>query len=472
MCRPTHLTGADVSGGAAQLTVVGGGLAGVEAAWAACRRGLRVELHEMRPAVGTAVHRSGHLAELVCSNSLKSALLTNASGLLKEEMRRLGSITVPIAQRCSVPAGEALAVDVELFGAEVTDAVPAEDRITLRRGEVAAVPDEPIVIIATGPLTSDAMAASLSAVVGQERLSFYDAVAPTVTLDSLDMDRVFRASRRGRGQSDGAEADQPDGDYLNCPMSRDEYEAFHAALVGAEVADAHLASEQGAQYFESCVPVEVLARRGPRTLAFGPMRPVGLTDPRTGRRPYAAVQLRQENRQGSLWGLVGFQTRLKWSEQRRVFGMIPGLERAEFARYGVMHRNTYVNSPMVIHADTEVRRRPGLFLAGQLTGVEGYMESAAIGIVAGINAARRAQCLPTIVPPSATMLGSLCRHIAESDARIFSPMNSNHGLLPPLDVRPRDRRERGQAYADRALSALDEWIEAHGLIVGYNEEES
>jgi methylenetetrahydrofolate--tRNA-(uracil-5-)-methyltransferase len=445
------------------VTVIGGGLAGCEAAWSAAQAGAKVTLHEMRPATMTAVHRSGSLAELVCSNSLKSALLTNASGLLKEEMRRLGSVTIPAGQACAVPAGEALAVDAEAFAASVAAAIEASDQIEIARGEVREVPEGSAVVVATGPLTSDALAASLSAIVGERWLSFYDAVAPTVMLDSLNMDRVFRASRRGRGMDDADEDAQRSGDYLNCAMTREEYEAFHGALVEAEVADPHLASERDTRYFEACVPVEVLARRGPRTLAFGPMRPVGLTDPRTGRRPHAVVQLRQENRQGTLWGLVGFQTRLTWPEQRRVFRMIPGLERAEFARFGVMHRNTYVCGPTVLRADMETRSRPGLFLAGQLTGVEGYVESAAIGIVAGLNAARRARGLDTLVPPPESVMGSLCRHVAETDPETFAPMNANHGVLPPLEPRPRDRRVRGRAYADRALAALDGWIAAHEI---------
>lgn len=445
------------------ITVIGGGLAGSEAAWAAASRGATVTLYEMRPTKMTPAHRSDRLAELVCSNSLKSALLTNAAGLLKEEMRRLGSVVVAAAGISAVPAGEALAVDPEAFAAAVTERLAACDRITVVREEVQALPEDRPVVIATGPLTSETMTAALAELTGEESLHFFDAVAPTVTLESLDMDRVFRASRRGRGLSAEAEAGETLGDYINCPMTREEYEAFYDALIHAEIADPHLASEKDAPYFEACIPVEVMARRGPRTLAFGPMRPVGLTDPRTGRRPYAVVQLRQENRQGTLWGLVGFQTRLKWGEQRRVFRMIPGLEHAEFVRYGVMHRNTYLNSPRALEPTAQTRHDRGVFVAGQLAGVEGYVESAALGILAGLNAARLASGLRPLVPPAETVLGSLCRYITEADPRSFAPMNANHGLLPPLVPRPRDRRERGQAYAERSLAALDAWIRENAI---------
>ncbi len=441
------------------VTVIGGGLAGSEAAWAAASRGVRVTLIEMRPLRMTPAHRTGNLAELVCSNSLKSARIANAAGLLKEEMRRLGSLILPAADSASVPAGEALAVDPEAFAVAVTERIASCDRIVVERREALHVPAERPLVIATGPLTSEALTDSLVALTGQASLHFYDAVAPTVTLESLDMTRAFRASRRNRGQTEDSAGG---GDYINCPMTREEYDAFHSALIHAEIADPHLAAEKDAPYFEACVPVEALAARGPRTLAFGPMRPVGLVDPRTGRRPHAVVQLRQENRQGTLWGLVGFQTRLKWSEQRRVFRMIPGLENAEFVRYGVMHRNTYVNAPLVLEPTTQMRAHRGVFLAGQLTGVEGYVESAAVGILAGMNAARHALGLEPVVPPADTVIGSLCRHISECDAKVFSPMNANHGLLPPIEPRPRDRAERGTAYAERSLAALERWMAALG----------
>jgi methylenetetrahydrofolate--tRNA-(uracil-5-)-methyltransferase len=446
------------------VTVIGGGLAGSEAAWAAARRGVRAKLHEMRPVRMTPAHRTDRFAELVCSNSLKSARLTNAAGLLKEEMRRLGSLIVPCAERSSVPAGEALAVDPQVFADEVTRHIEAQPWIAVVRDEVTAIPDDRPLIIATGPLTSESLAARLADLTGERALHFYDAVAPTVTLESLGMDQVFRASRRGRGTSPDADDTQAAGDYLNCPMNREEYEAFYDALIHAEVAQPHLADERDAAYFEACMPVEVLAARGPRTLAFGPMRPVGLTDPRTGRRPYAVVQLRQENRQGTLWGLVGFQTRLKWSEQRRVFRMIPGLQNAEFVRYGVMHRNTYVNSPTVLQPGLAMARHPDVFLAGQLTGVEGYVESAAMGIVAGINAVRLVHGHEPVVPPPETVLGSLCRYITEADAGAFAPMNANHGLLPPLEQRPKNRAERGMAYAERSLAALEAWMRTYDLL--------
>ena len=438
-----------------RVTVVGGGLAGSEAAWTAAGLGVEVRLIEMRPAKMTAAHRTDRFAELVCSNSFKSARLTNASGLLKEEMRRLGSLVVAEAEAAAVPAGEALAVDPEAFAEAITRRIASCPQIVVERREASAVPADRPVIIATGPLTSEAMAAALGELTGQASLHFYDAVAPTVTLESIDMTRAFRASRRNRGPTDESVGSD---DYINCPMTREEYDRFYQALIHAEAADPHLASEKDARYFEACVPVEVLAARGPRTLAFGPMRPVGLVDPRTGRRPHAVVQLRQENRLGTLWGLVGFQTRLKWGEQRRVFRLIPGLESAEFVRYGVMHRNTYVNSPLVLLPDLQMRAHDGIFLAGQLTGVEGYIESAAMGLLAGLNAARRALGLGTVTPPKETVIGSLCRYITEADPRSFAPMNANHGLLPPIEPRPRDRTQRGPAFAARSLEALERWL--------------
>lgn len=475
------------------VTVIGGGFAGVEAAWAAAQRGCRVRLYEMRPQRGTAVHRTGDLAELVCSNSFKSNLLTNASGVLKEEMRRLGSLVLPIAERCRVPAGEALAVDREPFAREITATLEAHPLIGIIREEVTSLPADRPVIIATGPLTSDALAAQLAQLTGSESLSFYDAVAPTVTADSLDMSRVFRASRRGKGAklaseistemtNESAETDEPDGpgcagapvessDYLNCPFTKDEYQRFWEALSQAEMAPLHdfEQEEDGAEssqkmvFFEMCVPVEELARRGPRTLAYGPMKPIGLMDPVTGRRPWAVVQLRQENREGTLWGLVGFQTRLKWPEQKRVFRLIPGLENAEFVRYGVMHRNTYINSPNLLTAATMLKESDGIFFAGQMTGVEGYLESAAIGIIAGINAQRRTAGLLPAVPPRETVLGSLCAYLVESDPKRFSPMNSNWGIVPELSgPTVRDKREKGRLKGERALNTIDQFIQEIG----------
>ncbi len=453
-----------------EITIVGGGFAGVEAAWAAAQRGVRVKLVEMRPVSSTAVHKTGDLAELVCSNSFKSNLLTNASGVLKEEMRMLGSLVLPIAARHSVPAGEALAVDREPFAREVTAAVEACDLITIERREVTSLPEDRPLIIATGPLTGAALAAEIAQLTGAESLSFFDAVAPTVTAESLDMSRIFRASRRGRGndlsvaapddEAQGCSAPQLDNaDYLNCPFEKDEYLAFWQALRDAEKAPVHCEEDSGAKmvFFEMCVPVEELARRGPRTLAFGPMKPIGLEDPRTGRRPYAVVQLRQENREGTLWGLVGFQTRLKWGEQSRVLRMIPGLQHAEFVRYGVIHRNTYVNSPRVLLPGCGLREAEGVFLAGQITGVEGYLESAATGIVAGINAARLVQGQEAVVPPVNTVLGSLCRYLVDTDARHFSPMNSNWGIVPELETPIKDKREKARLMSERALQEMRQW---------------
>ncbi|HLK60953.1 MAG TPA: methylenetetrahydrofolate--tRNA-(uracil(54)-C(5))-methyltransferase (FADH(2)-oxidizing) TrmFO [Chthonomonadaceae bacterium] len=479
------------------VTIVGGGFAGVEAAWAAAQRGSSVTLYEMRPVRTTPVHHTGDLAELVCSNSFKSNLLTNASGVLKEEMRRLGSLILPIAERHRVPAGEALAVDREPFACEVTAAIAAHPNITLVRQEVTELPTVRPLILATGPLTSDALAAEIARLTGGDALSFYDAVAPTVTYDSLDMSRVFRASRRGKGSglerergsgenaiTPGSPAETPiegepaaeepvgigcggapteSADYLNCPFTKEEYLAFWQALTEAELAPLH-EFEQGDTgqkmvFFEMCVPIEELARRGPKTLAFGPMKPIGLTDPRTGRRPWAVVQLRQENKEGTLWGLVGFQTRLKWGEQKRILKMIPGLENAEFIRYGVMHRNTYVNAPRLLDPTCQLREHSGVFLAGQMTGVEGYLESAAIGMIAGLNAHRRLQGLSPAVPPRETVLGSLCAYLVETDPKHFAPMNSNWGIVPELPGPPiRDKREKAHLKSERALAAFDAFL--------------
>lgn len=471
---------------AERVTVIGGGFAGVEAAWAAAERGAEVELYEMRPVRNTPVHRTSDLAELVCSNSFKSNLLTNASGVLKEEMRRLGSLILPIAERNSVPAGEALAVDREPFAREVTAALEAHPRINIRREEVTKIPDCRPLIIATGPLTSEVFAHELSILTGGNSLSFYDAVAPTVMYDSLDLSKVFRASRRGKGMGDAGkiaeklvpqppdETDEDDGkgcggkveenaDYLNCPMNKDEYMEFWKAVTEAELSPAHEFEDakQAAKmvFFEMCVPIEELARRGPKTLAFGAMKPVGLIDPLTGRRPWAVVQLRQENKEGSLWGLVGFQTRMKWGEQKRILRLIPGLESAEIVRYGVMHRNTYVNAPLLLDLSCQLREHPGIYLAGQMTGVEGYLESAAIGLLTGLNASRGLAGLPPVTPPSETVLGSLCRYLVETNPKHFSPMNSNWGIVPELTGPVvRDKRERGRLKGERALNAIEGFI--------------
>jgi methylenetetrahydrofolate--tRNA-(uracil-5-)-methyltransferase len=443
------------------ITIIGGGFAGVEAAWTAAQRGAKVTLYEMRPKKMTAVHKTGDLAELVCSNSFKSNLLTNASGVLKEEMRRLGSIILPIAEKHRVPAGEALAVDREPFARAVTETVAGHPNISVIHDEVCDLPAGRPLVIATGPLTSEALAVHLQALAG-ESLYFYDAVAPTVTLESLDMGKVFRASRRGRGSglevmtADGVE--QKSEDYLNCPFTKDEYYTFWEELAKAESSIPHNPEDEKIIYFEMCMPVEEIARRGERTLAFGPMRPIGLEDPRTGRRPYAVVQLRQENKDGTLWGLVGFQSRLKWGEQRRIFRMIPGLENAEFVRLGVIHRNTYVNAPNVLDVTMQVREHTGIYLAGQITGVEGYLESAAIGIVAGISAYRQAAGLPPAVIPRETALGSLCHYLVETDPKRFAPMNANFGVMPELPMVVRDKREKARLKGIRALEAIDGFV--------------
>jgi methylenetetrahydrofolate--tRNA-(uracil-5-)-methyltransferase len=464
-----------------EIIVVGGGFAGVEAAWAAAERGSQVTLYEMRPVRKTPVHQTGDLAELVCSNSFKSNLLTNASGVLKEEMRRLGSLVLPIAERHRVPAGEALAVDRVPFAREITETLAAHPNITIIREEVTALPPSRPLILATGPLTSDALASEIATITGGDCLSFYDAVAPTVTYDSLDLSKIFRASRRGKGDptphtlNPTPEEEVPgcggapseSADYLNCPFNKEEYLAFWKALTEAELAPLH-GFEQGDTpqkmvFFEMCVPIEELARRGPRTLSFGAMKPIGLVDPRTGRRPWACVQLRQENKEGTLWGLVGFQTRLKWGEQKRILKMIPGLENAEFVRYGVMHRNTYVNAPRLLDLSCQLREHPGVFLAGQMTGVEGYLESAAIGILTGLNAHRQCRGLPPAVPPKETVLGSLCHYLVESDPKHFAPMNSNWGVVPELPGPPiRDKREKARLKGERALAALGEFLKGTG----------
>lgn len=451
------------------ITVIGGGFAGVEAAWAAASRGSSVTLYEMRPRRMTSVHRTGDLAELVCSNSFKSNLLTNASGVLKEEMRRLGSLILPIAEKHRVPAGEALAVDREPFAREVTERIESHPNIRVIHDEICDLPATRPIIIATGPLTTESLAEQIKTLTGSESLYFYDAVAPTVTLDSIDLSKVFRASRRGKGSGLDAISGQSalgsssipvpgepvSEDYLNCPFTRDEYQAFWRELVNAEAAIPHNPDDEKAAWFEMCMPVEELARRGERTLAFGPMKPVGLTDPRTGRRPWAVLQLRQENRDGTLWGLVGFQSRLKWGEQKRIFRMIPGLGNAEFVRLGVIHRNIYVNSPTVLDLHAQLRDHPGIFLAGQITGVEGYLESAAIGIVAGLNAHRLAAGLPLVTPPRETALGSLCHYLVETDPKRFAPMNANFGIMPELSQTIRDKREKARLKAERALAAID-----------------
>ncbi len=429
-----------------KVTVVGAGLAGCEAAWQLARQGAAVELVEMKPQKFSPAHKSAGFAELVCSNSLKAARIESAAGLLKEEMRRLGSLLVPIAQRAAVPAGGALAVDREEFSRLVTEAIEANPLITLRREELLALPEGPA-IIATGPLTAPGLSQAIQALCGGA-LSFFDAAAPIVTKESIDMNKCFAASRYGRGEED----------YINCPMNKAEYEAFAQALLQAERAPVHGFDSRGPKVYEGCMPIEVLASRGGDAIRFGPMKPVGLVDPRTGHRPWAVVQLRTENREKSLYNLVGFQTNLKFGEQRRVFTMIPGLERAEFARYGVMHRNTFLNSPQLLAGDFSLRDRPRLFFAGQITGVEGYMESASSGIMAGVNMARRLQGKKPLVLPETTMIGALSRYVSGYEGKDFQPMGANFGILPPLEERIRDKRQRYAALAQRALKALEQTI--------------
>ncbi len=431
-----------------RAAVVGAGLAGAEAAWMLVRRGIPVTLYEMKPVRFSPAHKSPLFAELVCSNSLRSDRLENAVGLLKEELRRLGSLVMAAADQARVPAGGALAVDRERFSGYITDRLEAHPLIDIRREEVTEIPDADAVVIATGPLTSDALADAIERLPGVSRLSFYDAAAPIVTADSLDMTCVFRASRYGRGD-----------DYLNCPMTREEYDAFIDALLEAETAPVEGFEETAV--FEGCMPIESMARRGRMVPAFGPMKPVGLVDPRTGRMPYACLQLRQDDAASTLYNLVGFQTRLKFPEQRRVFGLIPGLRDAEFARYGVMHRNTFLNSPGYLSDTYECLNRPGLFFAGQMTGVEGYVESASSGLVAGLNAACRLTGEARAVFPDVTAIGALARYISTPN-RHFQPMNITFGLMPELGKRVRDKRQRYQMVSERALEALSEFMPAEG----------
>ena len=423
-----------------RVPVIGAGLAGCEAAWQLARRGVPVTLMEMKPDRFTPAHHSAGFAELVCSNSLRSDQLTNAVGLLKEEMRQLGSLIMRTADETRVPAGGALAVDREAFSATITRAMEEHERIEIVRGEVKDIPEDNV-IIATGPLTSDALAEKIAHLPGLETLNFYDAAAPIVSGESLDMDRVFRAGRYGRGD-----------DYLNCPMNREEYTAFYEALLTAEKAEVH--GFDGSQVFEGCMPIEVMAARGEMVMAFGPMKPVGLVDPRTGREPYAAVQLRAENREGTMFNLVGFQTRLKWGEQKRVFSMIPGLEHAEFLRYGVMHRNTFLHAPGFLDEHYQMLSRPGTYFAGQMTGVEGYVESASSGLVAGISLARQLQGMEPVDFTRLTAIGALAHHVAHATGD-FQPMNANFGLIEPYEKRIRNKQERYGAISARALNYIE-----------------
>jgi methylenetetrahydrofolate--tRNA-(uracil-5-)-methyltransferase len=438
-----------------ELTIVGGGLAGSEAAWQAAQRGVRVTLFEMRPSRGTPAHVGSQLAELVCSNSMGARSVDRAIGLLKEEMRRLGSLIIVSAEEAAVPAGAALAVDRDVFAERVTGRISKHPNIKLRRQEVTHIPDGPC-IIATGPLTSDALAEEIVALTGQDQLYFFDAMSPIVEAESINMDIAFRASRYGRGEQD-------EGDYINCPLTEEEYEAFVEALLEAEVIPLRDFEREDKRFFEACLPVEVLGARGRDALAFGPLRPVGLTDPRNGRRPYAVVQLRQDNLAATLYNMVGFQTNLRWDEQRRVFRMIPGLENAEFLRYGQMHRNTFINSPSLLDATLRFKStgRPGdcIWFAGQITGTEGYVGSAMSGLVAGINASRHLEGTPALVFPPTSMIGALLYYISHAEPSDFQPMKANFGLLPPLEKRVRRKRDRYQAYARRALSDLGAFLD-------------
>lgn len=433
------------------INVIGGGLAGCEAAYHAAQAGVRVRLYEMRPTRMTPVHRSAHLAELVCSNSLKSDLPATAQGLLKAEMRAWGSLILECAEQARVPAGSALAVDRECFAQLVTERIENHPNIETIRQEVEAPPANEVSIIATGPLTSDALFRELSRITGEENLFFYDAVAPSVTRESLDMARIFKASRYDKG----------DSDYYNCPMSQDEYEHFYQELVQADIAEGH--SIDKSLFFSGCMPIEVMGRRGVDTLRFGPLRPVGLIDPRTAQRAWAVVQLRQENKEGTVFGLVGFQTRLKWGEQDRIFRLIPGLANVEFVRYGVMHRNTYINSPRILLPTLQLKQNPNWFFAGQITGVEGYMESAATGILAGANALRRCQDHAPLRMDPNTMMGSLLAFITDPSQADFQPVNANFGILPPLAVPVKDKKKRYEAYASRSGQKMKEFLCQAGL---------
>lgn len=424
-----------------KATVIGAGLAGCEAAWQLAKRGVQVTLHEMKPQKMSPAHKSPLFAELVCSNSLRSDRLQNAVGLLKEEMRVLDSLAMRAADAARVPAGGALAVDRERFSGFITQALQEHPNVTVIAGEVTEIPDENT-IIATGPLTSDAMADSIAVLPGMSTLHFYDAAAPIVMAESLDMEKVFRASRYGRGD-----------DYLNCPMDREQYDAFVQALLAAETAPVHGFEEN--MVFEGCMPVESMARRGHMVLAFGPMKPVGLIDPHTGKEAYAVVQLRQDDAAGTMYNLVGFQTRLKFGEQKRVFGMIPGLENAEFARYGVMHRNTFLHSPGLLDSTYQMIARPSVYFAGQMTGVEGYVESASSGLMAGIALARRLRGEETIDFTTATAIGALAHYIAAPN-HDFQPMNITFGLLDPLNERIRNKAQRYEKISERALSIVQD----------------
>lgn len=433
---------------AREIVVLGGGLAGAEAAWQVARAGLPVRLCEMRPARQTPVHQTDRLAELVCSNSLKSNRIESAPGLLKEELRRAGSLLIQVADRCVVPAGQALAVDREQFAAGVSEAVAGQSLIRIERQEAQTIPRDSLVIVATGPLTSGPLVDDIAQLTGAGQLYFYDAISPIVDAATIDRGKVFRASRYGKGGED----------YLNCPLTREQYERFLDALLAAEEVERHAFEE--ARFFEACLPIEELARRGRDTLRFGPMKPVGLTDPRTGRRPYAVVQLRQENARADSYNLVGFQNHLKFGQQKRILRMIPGLENAEFLRYGQIHRNTYINAPALLTATLQLRAHANIFFAGQLCGTEGYVEAMATGFMAGTHAVRLAAGEQPLAPPRETAMGSLCHYISAADLRHYQPANIAFDLLPPLPEEEyvRDKKARRARQCRRALAALDTWL--------------
>lgn len=439
-----------------KLSVIGAGLAGCEAAWQIASRGIQVDLYEMKPLHYTPAHKNSGFAELVCSNSLKAERISSAAGLLKEEMRRLGSLLMQCADKSRVPAGGALAVDRDIFSALVTEQIRSHPLIRVHAEEVQSIPDGGIRVVATGPLTAQALADDI-AIFCAGSLSFYDAAAPIVTAESLDMDACFSASRYDKGGDDA---------YLNCPMNKEEYDRFYDALVSAERAPVHGFDVADPKVYEGCMPVEVMAGRGRDTLRFGPLKPVGLRDPKTGHRPWAVVQLRRENAAATLYNLVGFQTNLKFPEQKRVFGLIPALKNADFVRYGVMHRNTFVNSPKILYPDFSLKADPNLFFAGQLTGMEGYMESAASGLMAGWNAAQRLLERETVVLPHETMIGALCRYLVECDPAHFQPMGANFGILPPLGEQIRDKRVRYEALAQRSLDMLLPYTKRDAAVMG------
>lgn len=433
------------------VVIVGGGLAGSEAAWQVATRGAKVTLYEMRPKEPTQAHKTGYLAELVCSNSLGSADLLNAPGILKEEMRRLNSLVVQVADAVRVPAGSALAVDRDQFAQKITQALESHPNVKIIREEVNEIPTDCLCIIATGPLTSDSFSIAIRTLTHSTNLYFFDAISPIVDAESINMDKVYRASRYDKGGAD----------YLNCPVDAATYEAFYEALLKAEKVQPK--EFEKTSYFEGCIPIEVMAERGRQTMLFGPLKPVGLEDPRTGKLPFAVVQLRPENRHGTAYNMVGFQTKLTYPEQRRVFRMIPGLEQAEFLRLGSLHRNTFVNSPLLLRNTLQLKSRGTLFFAGQIVGVEGYTDSAAMGGLAGINATRGLAGLPLVTPPSTTACGSLINYITTSDPRHFQPINTNFGLFPPLPVRIRDKEQKRRLIGQRALEDFEAWKAQFGI---------